>query len=134
VFLANIRGNISLNKHMFGSGGIAPAFLTSAPVADEWSDSRPVLYAPECTRYPLDRRLSGLHSRSGRCRENKNLSSAENPISAVQLKYIVIVSYTCETLRLPHFLDNRLTFGGEVVGLTRRPHCAPMKIPGTHFC
>jgi hypothetical protein len=26
----------------------------------------------------------------------------------------------CETLRLPHFLDNRLTDGGEVVSLTRR--------------
>jgi hypothetical protein len=27
----------------------------------------------------------------------------------------------CETTRLPHFLDNRLTDGGEVVSLTRRP-------------
>jgi hypothetical protein len=27
----------------------------------------------------------------------------------------------CETLRLPHCLDNRLTDGGEVVSLTRRP-------------
>jgi hypothetical protein len=27
----------------------------------------------------------------------------------------------CETSRLPHFLDNRLTDGGEVVSLTRRP-------------
>jgi hypothetical protein len=29
----------------------------------------------------------------------------------------------CERSRLPHFLDNRLIYGGEVV-----------KIPGTHFC
>jgi hypothetical protein len=28
--------------------------------------------------------------------------------------------YVCETSRLPHFLDNRLTDGGEVVSLTRR--------------
>jgi hypothetical protein len=28
---------------------------------------------------------------------------------------------SCETSRLPHFLDNRLTDGGEVVSLTRRP-------------
>jgi hypothetical protein len=27
----------------------------------------------------------------------------------------------CETLRLPHFLDNRLTDGGEVVRFTCRP-------------
>jgi hypothetical protein len=42
--------------------------------------------------------------------------------------------YACETSRLPHFLDNRLTDGGEVVRLTRRPPFTPRKIPGTHFC
>jgi hypothetical protein len=35
-------------------------------------------------------------------------------------------------LRLPHFLDNRLTDGGEVVRLTRRPPFTPRNIPGTH--
>jgi hypothetical protein len=40
----------------------------------------------------------------------------------------------CETSRLPHFPDNRLTDGGEVVSLTRRPPFTPRKIPGTHFC
>jgi hypothetical protein len=40
----------------------------------------------------------------------------------------------CETLRLPHFLDNRLTDGGEVVSLTHRPPFTPRKIPDTHFC
>jgi hypothetical protein len=40
----------------------------------------------------------------------------------------------CETSRLPHFLDNRLTVIGEVVSLTSRPPCARRKIPGTHFC
>jgi hypothetical protein len=40
----------------------------------------------------------------------------------------------CETPRLPHFLDNRLTDGGEVVSRTRRPPFTPRKIPGTHFC
>jgi hypothetical protein len=39
----------------------------------------------------------------------------------------------CETSRLSHFLDNRLTDGDEVVSLTRRPPFTPRKIPGTHF-
>jgi hypothetical protein len=29
--------------------------------------------------------------------------------------------FGCETSRFPHFLDNRLTDGGEVVSLTRWP-------------
>jgi hypothetical protein len=29
--------------------------------------------------------------------------------------------YVCETSRLPHFLDNRLTDGGEVVSRTHLP-------------
>jgi hypothetical protein len=41
---------------------------------------------------------------------------------------------SCETSRLPHFLDNRLTVGGEVVSLTRRQPFTSRKIPGTHFC
>jgi hypothetical protein len=40
----------------------------------------------------------------------------------------------CETLRIPHFLDNRLTDGSEVVSLTQRPPFTPKKIPGTHSC
>jgi hypothetical protein len=35
----------------------------------------------------------------------------------------------CETSRLPHFLDNRLTDGCEVVSLTRRPLFTPGKFP-----
>jgi hypothetical protein len=33
----------------------------------------------------------------------------------------------CEMLRFPHFLDNRLTDGGEVVSITRRPSFSPQK-------
>jgi hypothetical protein len=33
----------------------------------------------------------------------------------------------CETSRLPHFLDNRLTDGGEVVSLMRRTPFTPQE-------
>jgi hypothetical protein len=35
--------------------------------------------------------------------------------------------YGCETSRFPHFLDNRLTDGDEVVSLTRPPHFIPQE-------
>jgi hypothetical protein len=42
--------------------------------------------------------------------------------------------YGCETSRLSHFLDTRLTDRGEVVNLMRRQPFTPRKILGTHFC
>jgi hypothetical protein len=35
--------------------------------------------------------------------------------------------YVCETPRVPHLLDNRLTDGGKVVSLTRRPLFTPQE-------
>jgi hypothetical protein len=40
----------------------------------------------------------------------------------------------CEISRFPHFLENRLTDGGEVFSLMRWPPFNTRKIPGTHFC
>jgi hypothetical protein len=40
----------------------------------------------------------------------------------------------CETSRLPHFLDNRLTDDSEDVSLKCHPPFNPRNIPGTHFC
>jgi hypothetical protein len=40
----------------------------------------------------------------------------------------------CETSRLQHFVDNRVTYASEVVRLTRRLPFTPRKIPGIHFC
>jgi hypothetical protein len=40
----------------------------------------------------------------------------------------------CDMSRHVHFLDNRLTDGGEVVAIMRRPQFTTEKIPGTHFC
>jgi hypothetical protein len=42
--------------------------------------------------------------------------------------------YYYETSRIPHFLDNLLTDGGDVVNLMHRPPFTSRKIPGTHFC
>jgi hypothetical protein len=42
--------------------------------------------------------------------------------------------YGCETSRLPHFLDNWLTYDGEVASLTRPPLFTPRNMPGNHFC
>jgi hypothetical protein len=39
----------------------------------------------------------------------------------------------CETSRIPHLLDNRLTDGGEVVSFMGRLRFSPRKIPGTLF-
>jgi hypothetical protein len=40
-----------------------------------------------------------------------------------------------EMSRLPHFLDNWLTGGGEVASLMHQLHFTPdRKIPGTEFC
>jgi hypothetical protein len=35
---------------------------------------------------------------------------------------------------LPHFLDNRLTDGGDVVSIMRRPRFIPRKMCAAHFC
>jgi hypothetical protein len=40
----------------------------------------------------------------------------------------------CETSRFPHFLNSRLTDGGEVVSLAHQPPFTPRQIPGIEFC
>jgi hypothetical protein len=53
----------------------------------------------------------------------------ESVISKGKGKAILVTgregSQDCETLRFPHFLDNRLIDGGKVVRLTRRPPFTP---------
>jgi hypothetical protein len=41
--------------------------------------------------------------------------------------------YGCETSRLAPILYNRLTDGGEVANLTRRPFSVPRRVSGNHF-
>jgi hypothetical protein len=70
----------------WGSGGIAPPFLTSALDGADCVASRPCRFIPRGNRnlYPLYRRLGGPKSRSGRYGEEKNLASAGNRTPAVQ--------------------------------------------------
>jgi hypothetical protein len=44
-----------------------------------------------------------------------------------------VEAHRVETKRLPHFLDNWLTDGGEVVRLTHWPLFTLRNIPDTHF-
>jgi hypothetical protein len=69
------------HEEVWGSEGISPPFLTSAPVGGEWSASRLGRFTPgeRIPRYPLDRRPGGPQSRSGRLEVEKNiLPHAEN--------------------------------------------------------
>jgi hypothetical protein len=62
-------------EDIWGSGTVAPPFLTSALDGGEWSASRPCRFTPgeRAPWYPLDRRLVGPQSCSGRCGEKTNL-------------------------------------------------------------
>jgi hypothetical protein len=98
------------------------------------------------TTLPLDATLSQLNpslllrnfsdlDSSGRCPMRWYLKACR--LQMVKAKAISVTDREgpegCETSRLPHFLDNRLTDGGEV-SPTRRPPFTPRMIPGTHLC
>jgi len=59
------------------------AFLTSVLHGGEWSGSRPGRFTPGAL-YPLDRRLGGLQSRSGRGSEEKEIPSL--PLTRIELR------------------------------------------------
>jgi hypothetical protein len=61
-------------------------------------------------------------------------SKAKNYCSTIsQLVTVYILIVKVKKRRFPHFLDNQLTDGGDVVNLTHRPPFTSRKIPGTHF-
>jgi hypothetical protein len=84
--------------------------LTSILYGGEWSASRPGRFTPRKEpQYPLDRRLGGLYSRSGRGGEEKNsqtLPGLEPPIiQPVVQRYITELSrllYTHTWIRFCH--------------------------------
>jgi hypothetical protein len=55
------------------SGGIDPLFIISVPGGGGWSVSRPLYSLGKNPWYPLDRRVSGPHRRSGRCGEKNSV-------------------------------------------------------------
>jgi hypothetical protein len=67
------------------------AFLNLALDEGEWSASRPFRFTPgeRAQRYPLDRRLGGLQSRSGRCGEDEKVPFL--PLSGFELRSSTIV-------------------------------------------
>jgi hypothetical protein len=123
---------------------------------------RPLYPQGKSPQYPLDRRLGGSQCRSLRRGEEKILDpigtrtlTLGRPAfsqSLYRLRYpgsycclalkegkaIPVTGpggqQNCETLRLRHFLYNRLTDCSEVLSLKHRPSFTPRKIPGTHFC
>jgi hypothetical protein len=72
----NIKGTVPVLNQLstamktWGSGGIAPPFLTSGLGGGEWSTSRPGRFTPgEAPPVPI-----GPQSLSGCCGEEKNLA------------------------------------------------------------
>jgi hypothetical protein len=59
------------------------------------------------------------------------------PIEGQKVKVVPVtcreIPQDCDKLRLLHYVDNRLTDGGEIVSLTRRPTFIPRNLLGTHF-
>jgi hypothetical protein len=94
---------------MWGSGGIALPFLTSVLGVGEWSASRPGRFTPgEEPQYPLDRRLGGPQSRSGRCGEEKNLlplPGIETRLSSLSLYRPSYPGLLCLVLPIPVYMN-----------------------------
>jgi hypothetical protein len=64
----------------YGSGSITSSFLASALDEDEWSASRSTCFtsSEKRPRNPLDRKLSGSHSRAGHFGSEKEVASCGN--------------------------------------------------------
>jgi hypothetical protein len=61
------------------------------------------------------------------------ISLSRFPASSVSKIELTVEAHSAETSRIPHFLDNRLIEGGDVVSLTNRPRFTSMKSPGIHM-
>jgi hypothetical protein len=78
------------------------------------------------------RKFSIQHTDTVAARANVPMDDGQNHTGSAQMYYLVekkgkTIPVTghggpqgCETLRVPHYLDNRLTDGGKAVSLTRR--------------
>jgi hypothetical protein len=61
----------------------------------------------------------------------RDLEGSSHSLKKVKTKSILVPArkgpWSCETLRVPHYLDNWLNDGGKVVSLTRRPPFTPQE-------
>jgi hypothetical protein len=99
------------HEDVWGSGDVAPSFLTSALDGCEWPVSRLRRFTP--LRYPLDKKLFGSQNRSERYGEKKTLSMsgiehrpsrsimnanseyAENTLSSTDINiYLTLITFT----------------------------------------
>jgi hypothetical protein len=88
-------------KTYWGSGGIAPPFLTSALDGGERSASRfrPLsLWGTTPSRYPFVRRISGLQNRSGSSGAEKNLFPYGIRTPTLQLVALRYIDFAIPTL------------------------------------
>jgi hypothetical protein len=82
------------HEDLWGSGSIAPPFMTSVLDGGEWSASRPSCFTPgKDTPYPLDRKLGGPQSWYGHCGLKKisspfQESNPDRPASSPTLNYV----------------------------------------------
>jgi hypothetical protein len=88
------------HEDIWGGGGIAPPFLTSALDGGEWSDSRTghFTHKKKSPWYPLGRRMGRPQSRSRFCGEVKTYSCREsNPGRPARSPSLYRLSYTKST-------------------------------------
>jgi hypothetical protein len=65
--------------------------------------------------------------------EGRNEATAA-VVKTILSLYLALEAHRVMRRRGPHFLDNRLADGGDVVSLTSWPRFIPERCYGTHFC
>jgi hypothetical protein len=95
-----------------------------------WLTSRPLAFALSDAGKLRNTRIGIVISVEIRTKHYSNLKKEGEVIPVTGRGGL----YGCETSRLPHFLNNWLTVGGEIISLTRQTNFTPGKILGTHFC
>jgi hypothetical protein len=110
---------------------------------DSWIKERVTKYLlPVCFHIPRNISVQEFNIDSDFvCEWNiRNVSKKEINLPPIALSYKAIPvtgrggPWGYETSRIPHFLDSRHTYGGEVVSFTCWQPFTSRNIPSTHFC